>query len=174
MQISADFDSLHEQLQEIKSKIEKKMTGMVQNFTYNLTVEAIDITPFNRDFDHTRWMYFNPTRLAWGLGVTPGHAKGGWVLSINDKSNNRWGRVAEDENAFNVKNAADDSSMEYKLGDSVYIVNNVPYVSKAWPLPNYNSLESGYSNQAPNGIWGPVTAAAYIYAQDLKRMYDQA
>jgi hypothetical protein len=181
MQISADFDSLHAQLLEIRARVEKKLVGMVQNFTYNLAVEAIETTPFNHNFDETRGFYFNATRLAWGLGVTPGHAKGGWMLSMNSASRYRWNMVANGENATNVKAAADDASMEYKLGDDVFIVNNVPYVSNDhWPVAQFGtnnpfevkSLESGYSSQAPEGISKPVIA--FAFSQDLRRMYEQA
>lgn len=173
MQVRADFDDLHDQLMKIKEKIEKKLTGMVQNFSYNIAVNAIDLTPINQNFEATSGFYFNRARLNWGLGIMPGHAKGGWTLTVNEKSNYKWNMVANGEDATNVKAAADDASMQYKLGDDIFLVNNVPYVAtEGWTLPHFGSLESGYSEQAPNGISRPLIAT--IFSQDLKRMYDQA
>lgn len=174
--ISVNTEQLVKELIEYQKEVERKLVGMVKNFAYNLTVEAIDATPYNRNYEETSWMY----NFRRSMTKLPGHAKGGWTLSSGDYSKNKWNVVASDENAFNVKQMADDASEEYKLGETVFIVNNVPYImNDHWPVSfigslELKSLESGYSDQAPGGLVDPINEVIRAMSQDLKRMYDQA
>lgn len=162
-------------LQKYRQEVKRKLEGMVINFSYNVSVGAVDITPFNSDSEKFAGLYKLRYSIT-GMHPLPGKAKGGWVMTMNKPfSAHRYGSFARDEFAGNIKDQLDFDSESYKLGDTVYIQNNVPYVlTDNWFRPGMKSLENGYSKQAPNGIIGPVMQLANVLKQDLKRMYDQS
>ena len=64
--------------------------------------------------------------------------------------------------------------MLYKLGDVVYIMNSVPYVNTpGFTVASFDSLENGYSAQAPYGIMEPTLHAILgIYDSELNKYYE--
>lgn len=179
LNLKVDTSKLLKQIQEYKEQVEKKLIKMVQLFSYNITLQAINNTPYgslvNPDTGELNNLYFIPARAQeYRLTPQPGHAKGGWILSFGSSSRNRMGVVATSEEAENVKLNAEIQSKEYKLGETIYITNNIPYVNNVGiVLEKFGSLEGGYSLQAPNGIFAPtVESIMNIYAQDLKSFYD--
>lgn len=177
--ISCDTSKLETELKKFHEEAVRKMQGMVQLFSYWVTFEAIENTPFGDDVEYAA-LYNNPARLSIAKNAKAGNAKGGWVIEMNKPYSSWWFMQADNDNAENVKWAADHRSENYKLGDTVYITNNVPYVSAdGWPYDTYRngspvrSLESGASTQAPFGIMEPTLHAIMgIYQSDLKKYYE--
>lgn len=177
MQITCDTSKLEQSLRKFHEEAVRKMQGMVQIFAYKVTVEAINITPFG-NYDEYAGLYNNGARLR-VLPPEVGSAKGGWTISFNEPTRIIFPERAQDESAQNIKNNALSDSKSYKLGEDVYIMNSVRYVaSDGWPYETYRngapvrSLESGASDQAPNGIMEPTLHAIYgIYASELNEYY---
>lgn len=178
MQITCDTSKLEESLKKFHEEAVRKMEGMVEIFSYKVTFEAIENTPFG-DAQEYAALYNNPARMSVLKNANAGMAKGGWVIEMNKPYTSNWFMQADTENAENVKWAANQRSMNYSLGDTVYITNNVPYVSSdGWPYETYKSgapvrsLESGASDQAPYGIMEPTLHAIYgIYRSELNEYY---
>lgn len=177
--ISCDTSKLEQSLKKFHEEATRKLEGMVELFSYWVTFEAIENTPFGDDQLYAG-LYQNPARLSIVKNTKAGHAKGGWVIEQNKPFSSVWFMQADNENADNVKWAADQRSQNYKIGDTVYITNSVPYVvSDAWPYDTYRngspliSLENGGSKQAPFGIMEPtLNAILGIYEADLKKYYE--
>jgi len=179
--ISCDTSKLEAELKKFHEEATRKLEGMVERFSYWVTWEAIENTPFGDDIEYAA-LYNNPARLSITKNAQAGNAKGGWVIEMNKPYSSWWFMQADNENAENVKWAADHRSTNYKIGDTVYITNNVPYVSAdGWPYDTYKngaqvrSLESGASAQAPFGIMEPtLNAILGIYQSDLKKYYEES
>lgn len=178
--ISCDTSKLEAELKKFHEEAVRKLEGMVEIFSYKITFEAIENTPFG-DADKYIDLYTNKLRLNMtNQDADAGRAKGGWVIEMNKPYTSWWFMKADNENATNVKWAADQRSQNYKLGDTVYITNNVPYMATdGWPYDTYKngapvrSLESGASDQAPFGIMEPTLNAIFgIYESDLKNYYE--
>jgi hypothetical protein len=172
MQVSCDTSKLEESLKKFHAEAVRKMQGMVSTFAYWVTWEAIENTPIGDD--QTYAALYNVKERLRVLPPEAGSAKGGWTISFNRPTRIIFPERATDSNAQNIKNNADVDSEKYKLGDTVYIMNSVRYVaSEGWTLPQFGSLENGYSSQAPNGIMEPTLHAIYgVYRSDLKSYYE--
>jgi hypothetical protein len=178
MQISCDTSKLEQSLKKFHEETVRKLEGMVQIFSYWVTWEAIENTPFGDDVEYVA-LYNTKARMQVLKNAKAGMAKGGWIIEMNKPYTSHWFMQADTENAENVKKSAEYRSENYKLGDTVYITNNVPYVSSdAWPYDTYKngspvrSLEGGASSQAPNGIMEPTLHAIYgIYRSELNEYY---
>ena len=178
MRIVANIDALQKSLEEAKKEVAKKLEGMVQIFAYKVTWQAIENTPFG-DSDEYAALYNRKARTRY-LPAEAGFAKGGWVIEMDKPFSSNYFMQADSENAQNVKWAADQRSLNYNLGDTIYISNNVPYVANdAWPYPTYKngnpvrSLESGASTQAPQGIMKPTfDSIVSIYQLQLNEYYE--
>lgn len=177
MQVTCDTSKLEQSLKKFHEEAVRKMQGMVQLFAYNVTIEAIDNTPFGDDQTYSM-LYNNRLRLE-VLPPEAGSAKGGWTVSLNGPTRIIFPERASDPGAQNIKMNAKMDSSGYKLGDDVYIMNSVRYVaSDGWPYATYRngtpvrSLESGASEQAPFGIMEPTLHAIYgIYTSKLDEYY---
>lgn len=177
--ITCDTSKLEADLKKFHEEAVRKLEGMVEIFSYWVTFEAIENTPFGDDVAYSA-LYQNPARLSILKNAKAGHAKGGWVIEHNKPYSSNWFMQADNENADNVKWAAENRSSNYKIGDTIYITNNVPYVvSDGWPYESYKngspvrSLESGASSQAPYGIMEPtLNAILGVYEADLQKYYE--
>ena len=171
MQITCDTSKLEQSLKKFHEEAVRKMQGMVALFSYKVTLEAIDNTPFG-DSETYAGYYNLKSRLKWFLPYE-GSAKGGWTISMNTPTYIRVPERANGREATNIKENADIDSLKYKLGDTVYIMNSVPYVSTpGFTAASFDSLENGYSAQAPYGIMEPTLHAIYgIYASSLDEYY---
>ena len=171
MRITCNFSELEDSLKKFHEEAVRKMEGMVQLFAYKVTLEAIDNTPYGDDITYVK--YYNiRQRLKWFMPFQ-GSAKGGWTISMNQPTHIRVPERANSKEATNIKENADIDSLKYKLGDVVYIMNSVPYVSTpGFTLASFDSLENGYSAQAPFGIMAPTEHAIFgIYASELNEYY---
>jgi hypothetical protein len=172
MQVSCDTSKLEQSLKKFHEDAVRKMQGMVQIFSYKVTVEAIDNTPYGDD--EVYFKYYNlKSRLKWFLPYR-GSAKGGWTISMNTPSRILVPERADSVDAINIKENADNASVTYKLGDVVYIMNSVPYMNTpGFTQSSFDSLENGYSAQAPFGVMEPTLHAILgIYQSDLKSYYE--
>lgn len=178
MRITANIDALQKSLEEYKKIALRKLEGMVSIFVYKITWQAIENTPYG-DSEAYSALYNKKARTRY-IPAEAGFAKGGWAIEMDKPFSSNYFMQATSENAENVKWAADQRSLNYKLGDTVYISNNVPYVANnAWPYPNYRngdpvrSLESGASSQAPEGIMQPtIDQISGIYQLKLNEYYE--
>jgi len=172
MRVTCDTSKLEQSLKKFHEEAVRKMEGMVQIFAYKVTVEAIDNTPYGDDVNNFK--YYNlRSRLKWFLPYQ-GSAKGGWTMTMNSPSRILVPERANSVDAINIKENADIASVTYKLGDVVYIVNSVPYMNTpGFTQPPFDSLENGYSAQAPYGVMEPTLHAIYgIYRSELNEYYE--
>lgn len=172
--ISCDTSKLEAELKKFHEEAVRKLEGMVERFSYWVTFEAIENTPFGDDVLNKR--FYNIRNRLVTLIPEAGSAKGGWTISMNSTTHIRAPERAQNEAAVNIKENAAFASESYKLGDTVYIMNSVPYVAtEGWSLPQFGSLEGGYSKQAPYGIMEPTLHAIMgIYQSDLKKYYEES
>lgn len=172
--IKADLSAFRSSLEEVKLKMTRGLESVVEGFIYNITVQAIDNTPYGTDNE----LYHMKSRLYAGLYPEPGHAKGGWQVVTGQfltgsSAGLRKTYPARSKQAFDVKEYADVASSKYRLGETILVVNNIPYVAnEGFTLPWMRSIESGYSNQAPNGIMAPtISQIETIYKNNLLDYY---
>jgi hypothetical protein len=172
--ITTDLTAFKSSLEEAKSKITKGLESMIETLMYSIAVEAIDNTPYGQDNE----LYSLKSRAYAGLYPEPGHAKGGWQVVTGKylpTSSRAFRKTypARSESAFDVKDYADIASSKYKLGDTIMVVNSVPYLANdGFSLPWMKSIESGYSDQAPNGVMAPTLSAVQsIYLKNLADYY---
>ena len=177
MKISCNTNALLQQLQEFHKDAVKRMENMVEIFSYKIAWQAIENTPYGDSASYSK-LYHRLSRLKY-MQPFEGSAKGGWGIWMNNYSREMVPLRADSENATNTKSFAEHDSKQYKLGDTVFIVNSVPYVSTdGWSYPNYRngdpvrSLESGASDQAPNGIMQPTLDSILgVYQLQLNEFY---
>ncbi|HEY7822451.1 MAG TPA: hypothetical protein VIG24_06450 [Acidimicrobiia bacterium] len=108
---------------------------------------AIDLKRFGRVTREQATLIFQKiaidldTRVVLGTPVDTGRARGNWYPSLNSPSN----AVSDnqDKSGSAAIAAATATAMGAKLGDTIWLTNNLPYI-----LP----LENGHSGQAPEGM----------------------
>lgn len=166
--LRVDASKLIAQLQRLEKEITGKLENMVRGFSYSITAEAINNTPFGTYNN----LYELQSRKNW-MPAEPGSAKGGWTVGISSKTHIRNPERATDASAKNVKATAKTELSNYTLGRTVYITNSVPYVAnEGFTLPWMGSLEGGYSDQAPNGIMRPTfNMITGVFSRNLKNYY---
>lgn len=171
MRVSCNIDELVESLKQLEKEVTRKLEGMVHLFVYNITAQAIDNTPFGNAGLYARF-YNSRERLKWFMPIE-GSAKGGWTVSMETPTRVMVPLRADSEAASNTKEDANRDAKTYKLGETVYIMNSVPYVANAgFTSPKYGSLEGGYSPQAPQGIMGPTMDSIMgVYQLKLNEYY---
>jgi len=86
MKIFCNTNALLKQLQEFHVEAIKKMETMVETFSYNVAVQAIDNTPYGNHIAYAKF-YNNWERLKWFQPIA-GSAKGGWGIVIGATSFN--------------------------------------------------------------------------------------
>ncbi len=176
MRVTSNTEELINSLIKKREEVEKKLTGMVQKFIYHIGSAAIDNTPFgslvNQETGEINMLYQLPSRLrTFPLGI-PGQAKGGWLLFQDNPHSYQYGSVSTKDGTA-PKLAIELNAKDYILGQTLYLMNNVPYVATAgWTNGKFGSLEGGYSKFAPTGIKGPtIIDIQRIYNGDLKSFY---
>lgn len=89
--------------------------------------------------------------------VDSGRARGNWNISINELDD------SVDENATSQKFTSIQQIPEPKRGDTIYIYNNLPYITKLEyggysEKPETEKTVKGFSKQAPHGMVGVTLA----------------
>lgn len=157
--ISADTSKLEKQLAEYKLQVERKLKHMVTSFAYRIADYAIGNTPIGDSVKFAR-LYKARTDLPDEEGLS----KGNWQYSNSPTAALQWvhGQGSGEQALGILKGEA----VNYKLGDTFYIVNPTPYIA---------ALENNRSNQTfGNGIYKPTIALVMsTYSIDLKHYYDQ-
>lgn len=171
MRVTCNTDALLASLQKLEEEVARKLKGMVETFVYNIAWQAIENTPFGNAVANQRY-YRTYERLKWFMPIE-GSAKGGWTVTMNAASRVLVPLRADSQAATNTKDDAKNDAKNYKLGDTVYIMNSVPYVATAgFTQPSFGSLEGGYSSQAPQGIMGPtLNQILNVYQLNLNEYY---
>jgi hypothetical protein len=160
MRVTCNLDEVLASIKKLEEEVTRKLEGMVEIFVYN-----------GNAVQNARY-YNSPARLKWFMPIE-GSAKGGWTVTMETPSRVLVPLRADSENAINTKEDAERDSKAYKLGETVYIMNSVPYVATAgFTSPSFGSLEGGYSAQAPQGIMGPtVDSILNVYQLKLNEYY---
>lgn len=169
--INVKYEKVLQQLENHVKTVERKLTNMVRLFAYEFAVTAVNNTPYGDDEQYVM-QYNNPSRLRY-MPAVAGHAKGGWAIETVSMSGNMFPDIASSAEAPNVKQRLETEARQYKLGETVFLTNFVPYVTQRnWPEQGYGSLEEGYSPQAPLGISKPTIAEILqVYKQRLDFYY---
>ena len=149
--LTFDTSKLEASLDKAKVEINRKLGGMVQKFSYAISISAIRNTPIG---DSEAYALKYAQRFA-KLGLEPieGFARGSWRVNMNSPDTMLHeiygadsGGVAEQIISIHLE--------EYKLGDSIYISNVGPYIEK---LENNHSLQTrdmGIANPTFESILG--------------------
>lgn len=166
--LKIDITKLEAQFSKLQVEITNKLENMVRGFSYSITKEAINNTPFGTPNP----LYDIQSRKNWMVNE-PGSAKGGWTVGVSSKPHVRVPERASDAGAGNVKAKAKTELANYTLGRTVYITNSVPYmVNEGFTLPWMGSIEKGYSDQAPNGVFKPTfEMITGVFSRNLKNYY---
>lgn len=176
--VSSNIDAVVSDFNKLKERINQRLIQMATTFAYQVTVRAIDNTPFGTliNPDGTfNTLYENPARIAFFGSDVPGIAKAGWQLRVGAIAyGGRKPMPARSEQATEIKQDAGNELRPFKLGQTIFISNKVPYVVQdnffASRVPS--SLEGGYSLQAPDGIMKPTTQMiATVYSLQLGKYY---
>ena len=80
---------------------------------------------------------------------TGGRFRANWQVGINHQPQGETGRIDESRAGTQTLAVNLASLAAYQLGDTIYILNNVPYAER---------LENGWSGQAPVGMVGVTVA----------------
>ena len=80
---------------------------------------------------------------------TGGRFRANWQVGINHQPQGETGRIDESRAGTQTLAVNLASLGSYQLGDTIYILNNVPYAER---------LENGWSHQAPVGMVGVTVA----------------
>lgn len=171
MKVTCNIDAVLDSIKQLEKEITRKLEGMVQIFAYNIAWQAIENTPYGNAVQYAGY-YNSIARLKWFMPIE-GSAKGGWTVTMETPSRVLVPLRADSENATNTKDDAERDANKYKLGDTVYIMNSVPYVATAgFTAPKFGSLEGGYSDQAPQGIMKPTLDSIIgVYQLKLNEYY---
>lgn len=154
--VSFDIEALERSMNALVEEAKRKMQGMVHKFSYVVAATALDNTPYGDDVANAGY-YNMKSRLKYLPDGKAGHAKGGWVIEMNSPSGDMFPARADSKEATNIHTKLQQEATAYKLGETIYIMNNVPYVAQeGWTLPSSGSLENGSSAQAPYGISQPT------------------
>jgi len=109
---------------------------------------AIDLKRFGKVTEEQAQTIFQKitidldTRVVLGTPVDQGRARGNWFPSLN-KPSNAMDMKIQDKSGGQAIAALTSKAMGAKLGDTVWLTNNLPYI-----LP----LENGHSKQASEGM----------------------
>ena len=172
MKIHSNIEEYSKQFQKYKSEVQRKLKGMVELFSINITLAAINNTPYGT---MNNW-YNSDVRAEYQLEPFPGHARGGWIVGLNSFDTSSLGDRAESPGDSTAGELAESHLQSYVLGQDIYIGNNIPYVNaKGFPNEWNGSLEGGYSSQAPSGIITPTLDLVFnVFQINLKEYYDES
>jgi len=106
-------------INKFRQKVDKVATGIFRG-------TSIDVL--------TRVIIRNP--------VDQGTSRGNWFTTINSPSKEIDEKI-KDKNGARSIGRAKGITRSVKLGNSIYLINNLPYIKR---------LEDGYSVQRPNGM----------------------
>ena len=135
---------------------------MVKGFSYEIALTAIDNTPLGDSVAYMR-LYQRREKM-YGLSPIEGLAKGGWQVSLDGSL--EFQELYGSTSGQTALSAAKIGMMNYKLGNTVMIGNEGPYI---------DDLENNSSNQTNGqGIMQPtLDSIMQVHKTDLMRYYTQ-
>ena len=147
--ITCDTKDLLSDIDKFILESERKLKGMVRNFAEVVTLTAIETTPLGNSAINSAWYekrVSDPAFESYGLKPMEGFARGSWQVSMNAALGIQ--ELYSASSGSMAMNIAENSLMDYKLGDDVIISNQGPYIK---------ALESNYSRQTQGqGIMQPT------------------
>ena len=169
--ITTNVDSLVRQLEDFHKETTRKLERMVEEFSESFAEEAIFNTPVG-DKEKYGFLYQIRARI-YGWSEDPGLARGNWNFDSGTSTSFSFDRNANDPTGSLSMSRINSQVGNYKLGQTVWLVNPTPYIYKDGVMGGM-SLESGYSKQAPEGITKPtIDYIINVYQFDFKNVYDR-
>ena len=125
--ISCDTSKLEAELKKFHEEATRKLEGMVQKFTYVVSLTAIDNTPIG---DSIKFLdLYEARKKSGGNGLQPieGFAKGSWRVSMDGtlQMQELYGQDSDEMAASLIKS----DLTQYKLGETIMISNFGPYIA---------------------------------------------
>jgi len=139
--ITANVDELLKSLELYHADAVRRLENMVKGFSYEISVTAVGNTPIG-DVETYLDLYVMRNQSNPEFEIRAGLAKGNWQVSLDG--------TIEFQNVYSgttALSAAETHLMNYQLGETVLIGNNLLYIGR---------LENGSSQQAPEGIMQPT------------------
>jgi len=161
----SNSDVIAKQLEEYSKEVERRLKNMVAGFAREVALAASENTPVGDAAammqENSRYRgYYLDRQDEYGIPIEPGYHSGAWQYTEGTASFTPV-IFSSSEMANDVFNEAESS---YQLGNSFAI---------AAIGPGYANLESGKSDQAPDGIGTPtITQIKAAHEADLRRYYD--
>ena len=169
--ITTNVDALVRQLEDLHKETTRKLERMVEEFAEAFAEEAIFNTPVG-DKETYANLYQIRARI-YGWSEDPGLARGNWNFDSGAYTSFSFDRNANDPTGSLSMSRVNSQVSEYKLGQTIWLVNPTPYVYKDGVMGG-QSLESGYSKQAPNGITAPtIDYIVNVYQYNFKTVFDR-
>jgi len=151
--------AFNDDIRRFNEKVDRSAEMVVRGTALSLFSKIVLASPVgNPDL----WLYKHPTKgyvdyLTYRdapEGYAGGRFRANWQVQMNTKPNRTI--KSTDKNGGKTINKAKSEMLKYKLGNTIYFINNLPYAEE---------LEEGSSTQAP---WGmvKVTVAAFRYIVD--------
>ena len=166
--ITCDTKDLLSDIDKFVLESERKLKGMVRDFSEAVIEKAIEETPIGDSIRYAAWYDLRvkkPTWQSYGLKPIEGFAQGSWRISLDNTL-----KVQEIYTTKSGEIALDIARNEvgdYKLGDKVLISNQGPYIQ---------DLERNYSIQTEGiGIMQPtLTEVTSLYQHQLSEYYNRS
>jgi hypothetical protein len=167
--VTSNLDEVIKSLEAVIKDIDARLSSMVQNFTYNITLSAIKFTPMGdaRSSEKVAEMYdarFKNT----GLLPREGFAQGSWGVDtfLNTATmTNTEGFYGKGSGSDAAEKVFFDDLSKYRLGNDLYITNTGPYIARL--QDNYSDYTQGL------GIMEPTEEdIRNIYSQNLAKYYN--
>ncbi len=135
--MTSTLANLDKWLEKIAVKVEENAANLRKEVLIAIINRVAELTPVDTGKARSNWMV--------GVGTPPGGTRMPFspIPSRWRKPYPRGGSRSERRNLLGVTSAAQGALKGYKDGESVYIVNNLPYIER---------LDSGYSPQSPAGF----------------------
>lgn len=162
MQIKSktDLDSFFKM---IEKKAEEKMTAFLNEFLF----EAIDDIAFDKNplGDSIQYSGFYASRKKlYGFKEQEGLSSNNWLVTLNSPST----RIEEiyGDSSSKAINSLDSLSTvtRYKLGDTVYVVNNVPYIDEITEKGSGGNISNSASDWLEATVKDQATVMRYFQA----------
>lgn len=139
--------SFSSDLKKFNQKVEDRAEKVFRGTSLALYQGVMKRTPVGDPDNWVAWDKrtgtYKPYELVYGYpeGYIGGTARGNWQTDINKAP----AGVIDDQDKTGAKGRAKakTETMRAKIGDSIFIVNNLPYIQR---------LEDGWSGQAPQGM----------------------
>lgn len=159
--LTVDATDTIKSLQEYKIQLEEKMKQAVWKTMHYWADVIINVTPVG---DLNAFMgYYIRRKEIYGWQLKPGLLMGNYTVTLNSPDTTFDSGSFDNIAGANFHGKVRYAENNYKLGDTVYITNNTPYLYQQG-INAGGAIEAGYSKQAPQGIKQPsLEAIQHLY-----------